>query len=443
MIGLERLKLEESDHVLVRRFARDHDGEAFSVLMGRYADMVYTTCRRILGNEALAADAVQETFFQLVKNSHRITGSLGGWLHRVATRRAVDIIRQDASRRHREEAYTLDGVCEASTWSEVVPAVDEALEKLPEELREILLLHFLQGRTTIQIAAAQGVSQPTISRRLNEALELLRQTLRDQGIHASLVPLQTVLLHSNHAAPEALRSGLGKIALAKAVAANSGWLTAASAPATGVAIKLALAAAALVLTVATTRIARYERQKRQSAKAAATAPLQGQLNAAAAGNFASAIGGGPAPQIAAPAPQPANPARVAANAVLRTMPPRVAPRNPATNQAPANPGVELSAAAGGPAGPVEPVLDQAVASPWPATTYPVTFWGGAAPYGGFYNRNFFARGDIIKPDAGGISPAWANYNINPAMTLSPGPIRNYAPARYPAAAQSKAEPGRR
>ena len=100
MAGARQLKLKDSDKALVRRFARQNDGEAFSQLMDRYADMVYTTAWRILQDKALAADAVQETFFQLAQNAEKVTGCLGGWLHRVATRRAVDLIRQNVSRRN-------------------------------------------------------------------------------------------------------------------------------------------------------------------------------------------------------------------------------------------------------------------------------------------------------------------------------------------------------
>jgi RNA polymerase sigma factor (sigma-70 family) len=217
MAGPRAFRSEDSDKVLVRRFARQHDGEAFSILMDRYADMVYTTCWRMLGDEALAADAVQETFFQLVKNAEKITGSLGSWLHKVATRRSVDLIRQNVSRRNREESYVLDADAQGNSWSELQPVVDEALEELPENLREVLLLHFMQGRSTIQIAASQGVSQPTISRRLAQALDLLRKNLRERGIMAGVVPVQAVLLHSNYVTPEAVRVSLGKIALAKAV----------------------------------------------------------------------------------------------------------------------------------------------------------------------------------------------------------------------------------
>jgi RNA polymerase sigma factor (sigma-70 family) len=216
MPGVREFRSKDSDRALVRRFARHHDGEAFSILMNRYADMVYTTCWRMLGNEALAADAMQETFFHLVKNADRITGSLGSWLHKVATRRSVDFIRQNVARRNREESYALDGDSRENSWSEVHPVVDEALEELPEDLREVLLLHFMQGCSTIQIAAEKGVSQPTISRRLAEGLTLLRTSLRKRGIHAGVVPLQAVLLHSNYVAPEVVRASLGKIALAKA-----------------------------------------------------------------------------------------------------------------------------------------------------------------------------------------------------------------------------------
>jgi RNA polymerase sigma factor (sigma-70 family) len=258
MLALQRLQPEESDRALIRRFARQRDDEAFSILMGRYVDMVCTTCRRILGDETQSADAVQETFFQLAKDADRIEGSLGGWLHRVATRRAVDVIRQNVSRRRREESYASDGVCRSSTWSEVEPAVDEALEELPEALREVLLLHFLQGRTTTQIAAAQGTSQSTVSRRMNEALESLRQILRERGVQAGLVPLQAVLLHGNYAASQALRCGLGKIALAKATLSSTASAASASAPAGAGAVKIALAGAALVLATGTTWVAHKE-----------------------------------------------------------------------------------------------------------------------------------------------------------------------------------------
>ncbi len=303
MIALQRQRLEESDRALMRRFARERDGEAFSILMGRYADMVCTTCRRILGDETQAADAVQETFFQLAKDADRITGSVASWLHKVATCRAVDVIRQNASRRRREGSYAADAASPTNTWSEVEPAVDEALEALPEDLREVLLQHFLQGRTTAQIAVAQGLSQPTISRRMNEALESLRQILRGRGIQAGLVPLQTVLLHSNHIAPAALRCSLGKIALAKATMTSTSWVASAAAPAGAGGVKIALAGAAMVLAAGTTWIAHQEFSPKLAPTAVQTTVAPAAPESAGPGALQPSIEGVPAGSSLAPEPR--------------------------------------------------------------------------------------------------------------------------------------------
>lgn len=221
--------MEATDQLLVRRLAREGDPEAFRVLLGRYADMVYSTCLRVLRDDAQAADVTQETFFQMFKGAGRITESPGGWLHRVATRRAIDLVRQDISRRKREEAYARSLSDPESSWSEVAPLVDTALDQLPDEYRDILVQHFLERKSMTQIAAALGISQPTISRRVAEGLELVRKALRDQGVVLGVVPLQLLLLHTAEAAPEALLKALGKMSLAQAActkATGSGlsWL---------------------------------------------------------------------------------------------------------------------------------------------------------------------------------------------------------------------------
>ena len=208
--------VEERDRTLVERFVERGDAKAFSLLVTRYGELVYSTCWRILHNDADAADAAQETFYHLLKNPNNVNGSLGSWLHQVATRRAVDLIRQNSSRRRREQVYVQEAELPAGTWTEVEPLVDEALEQLPKEFRDVLVLHFLERQSMTRIAAAKGISQPTISRRVSEALQLLRQNLRERGVAVGLVPLQVLLTHSSRFVPEPLLQRLGKMAMAKA-----------------------------------------------------------------------------------------------------------------------------------------------------------------------------------------------------------------------------------
>src|SRR5436190_926693 len=77
---------EPSDAELLARFAGANDSEAFTLLLRRHGPMVLGVCRRGAGD--WAEDAFQATFLALARAPWRVTESLPGWLHRVATRMA-------------------------------------------------------------------------------------------------------------------------------------------------------------------------------------------------------------------------------------------------------------------------------------------------------------------------------------------------------------------
>ena len=239
--------MEETDRILVERLVRQGDADAFSTLMGQYADMVYGTCRRVLGNDAQAADAAQETFFQFLKSADRITGSVGSWLHQVATRRAVDLVRQNVSRRRREQTYAASTFHQAEGWEEIEPQVDEALEELPDDLREFLILHYLKGQSMTEIAAAKGLSQPTVSRRVATALEQLRQKLGARDLAVGVTVLGTMLAQSAQSAPATVLQSLGKITLAQAASSCPTEVAVTAIPAFVAVSKPALAVAASIV----------------------------------------------------------------------------------------------------------------------------------------------------------------------------------------------------
>lgn len=241
--------MEEADRVLVQRLARQDDPEAFSSIMRHYAAMVYSTCRRILRNDTLAEDATQETFFHFLKNAPRITGSLGGWLHQVATRRAVDLVRQSVARQHRENAYASNDIHQADQWTEIEPLVDEVLEELPNEMRELLITHYLDGQSLTQMAADRELSQPTLSRRVAAALEELRKQLRARGVAVSLAGLGVMLANSTQAAPATLLLGMGKMVMVQAASSILPLAGSLTTPLVSVTLKPALAAGLIGLAV--------------------------------------------------------------------------------------------------------------------------------------------------------------------------------------------------
>ena len=114
-----------SDSALLERWVSFRDPEAFSEIINRHAGMVLSTCRRVLGNVADAEETCQECFLQLSQASRTITPSLGGWLYRVATNRALDRLRSDTRRAVREKAYVTDqATSQEPVWDEIQPHID-------------------------------------------------------------------------------------------------------------------------------------------------------------------------------------------------------------------------------------------------------------------------------------------------------------------------------
>jgi RNA polymerase sigma factor (sigma-70 family) len=207
----------ETEAILLKRFTGGGDAEAFAEIIRRHAGLVYGAALRILADVDRASDVAQETFMQLTKDAGHVTGSLPGWLHRVATHKAIDQRRRDVSRRHREMAYLAQErqAVETAEWKEISPYVDVGLRELDPELREVLILHFLEGRTTREIAALQGASQATVSRRIGSGVEQLRAKLRRRGILVAVGALSALLGDNGvQAAPLPVLTELGKMAIA-------------------------------------------------------------------------------------------------------------------------------------------------------------------------------------------------------------------------------------
>lgn len=207
----------EADLDLLKRYAAGGDPDAFGEIVRRYTAMVYHTCYRVLHDKALAEDASQDTFYRLMQAPASVNRSVGAWLHRTATRRSLDVLRSDTARSRRERIYSRDyynGRANPPSWSVLSPKIDEALAQLPEPTRSLLVDHFLGGKTQRQLAQETHTSTATVSRRIKQGLQELRQHLKTSGLvvaGAALIEMlnsQTAL-----AAPPQVVAELGKMAM--------------------------------------------------------------------------------------------------------------------------------------------------------------------------------------------------------------------------------------
>ena len=230
-----------SDRELLQRFATQRDESAFAAVVRRHGPMVLSVCRRILHQSQDAEDAFQATFLVLLRKagSHRWHDTIGGWLHRVATRIALRL-RTDAARRsaevpRMEESIVADPL-EQLTVRELLAAFDEELARLPERYRAPLVLCSLQGKTQEETARQLNCSLSTIRRRLERGRQILHKRLTRRGLELPAV-LAAVLLSKEASAvvPPLLRMAVmqavhGSVSARVALLADGLWRAAVLTP---------------------------------------------------------------------------------------------------------------------------------------------------------------------------------------------------------------------
>lgn len=219
-----------TDIELHERWLRERDADAFAALVRAHSAMVYATCRRILRNAAEAEEVAQECFWKFAQSQEPMRSSAAAWLHTVATRQAVNRLKSEQRRRARETNYAAQcPELESGEWKEVRPHVDEALEALPESLREPILMHYFEGETHAALAEREGVAQSTITRRIQQGLDRVRRELRRKGVAVSVAGLtEGLAVEAASTVPAGLRASLMKIAFAGAKASTRATTGAAS-----------------------------------------------------------------------------------------------------------------------------------------------------------------------------------------------------------------------
>ncbi|HYD00108.1 MAG TPA: sigma-70 family RNA polymerase sigma factor [Phycisphaerales bacterium] len=240
-----------TDHAALRHYAQSTDPRSFEVLTRRYQGMVLATCRRVLGSGSDADDAVRETFLGLARNAGQVRSNVAAWLHACAFRISIDLQRRHAARRRAEakaSPVAADGDSLA-TWRELEPLIDEALSKLHEADRELIVSRFLVGRSQAEMPEEAGVNPGTIHRRIDAALERLRTHLRAGGCVLGAAAVAAALHHAPASAKagSALGAALGKVALSQ-VAAGVGAAPATAPLGTGGAAWIAASVAGVLLT---------------------------------------------------------------------------------------------------------------------------------------------------------------------------------------------------
>lgn len=181
-----------SDEALVALAARSEQS-ALAELYDRFGRPAYGLALRILRDESLAEDAVQEAFLTLWRTSARFVperGKASTWILTLVHRRAVDLVRREERRRadaieQAPEQVSRDAVDEEAWLRLQRERVQDALRKLPDQQREAIELAYYGGFTQSELAERLGQPLGTIKSRMFMGLARLRELLGEPGLEMS------------------------------------------------------------------------------------------------------------------------------------------------------------------------------------------------------------------------------------------------------------------
>ena len=148
--------------------------EALQQKINNYSSLLYRIAFLQLKNNQDAEDVVQETFYRLVKNRKEFETPEHekAWLIKVATNRCRDIHRQQI-RHPRADMEEVTAYCEMPEQSEAL----EALVRLPDKLKIVIYLHYIEGYKSAEIAQMLGISVQAVKKRMQRGREELRSML--------------------------------------------------------------------------------------------------------------------------------------------------------------------------------------------------------------------------------------------------------------------------
>ena len=168
------------------------DAAAFADLMRRHGPAAQVLARRVLRQQPLAEEAVQEAFLQVWREHDRFQerrGSVRTWVMTLVHARAVDLVRREEAHRRRVEAAAASdplvvpdpapAVIEEAERPRERAAVLEALGALPDAQRQVIELMYFGGQTQQQIAIRLGVPLGTVKSRTMLGMRRMRAALAE------------------------------------------------------------------------------------------------------------------------------------------------------------------------------------------------------------------------------------------------------------------------
>lgn len=221
------------DMDLVKEYAEHKTEHAFSELVSRHIDPVYSVAFRYTQNAHLAEEITQAVFILLAQKASSLGPKtiLSAWLCHAARNIAIRTSTVQYRRQKREhEAYmqsiTEKTDSEPNAWNTIVPFLETALGQLKAREYDAIVLRFFNHKSFKEVAMALGTSEDGARMQVNRSLEKMRTFFLKRGVTLSIAVIAVAIAENSvQAAPAALAKSVTTAALSKGALASTSSLT--------------------------------------------------------------------------------------------------------------------------------------------------------------------------------------------------------------------------
>jgi RNA polymerase sigma factor (sigma-70 family) len=289
---------DANDIALLREYADFNSESAFSEIVHRRINLVYSVALRLTGNGQDAQDVTQAVFVILAKKAADISPKtvLTGWLYETTRFTAMNFLTCKTRRHAREQEAYMQSILDSNTesiWRQLAPMLEEAMARLSEKERTLVALRFFENRSVAETAAALGIQEWAVRKRLERALGKLQQFFAKRGVSSTAATIAgAISSNSVQTAPIGLTKTISAVAIAKGATASASTLTLITGALKIMAwtkVKTAVVAGVVVLLVVGTATVSFKKMAHP-----VSAPGKGQSDANAfQGTWSGQEAGGP------------------------------------------------------------------------------------------------------------------------------------------------------
>jgi RNA polymerase sigma-70 factor (ECF subfamily) len=178
----------EEEYAIIKQCLAGDAGQ-YAVLVDRYKTMAYNSAYRLLGDADTAKDMAQESFISAygALGHFKFNAKFSSWLYRIVVNKCRDHFKAS------KQTVPVDEICDTISGPDRTPEqamacrqtgdlVQIALNGLPPDYREVLILKHIEGLDYQEIADVLGVSVSALKVRAHRGREMLRKLLEEMGV---------------------------------------------------------------------------------------------------------------------------------------------------------------------------------------------------------------------------------------------------------------------